>query len=73
MREMKNSNIIWLGSIPSDWNILRVKNTSWLKGRIGWDGLKSEEFTDEGPYLITGTDFSDGKVNWDRMSRESIS
>ena len=65
MREMKNSNIIWLGSIPSDWNILRVKNTSWLKGRIGWDGLKSEEFTDEGPYLITGTDFSDGKVNWD--------
>lgn len=65
MREMKDSNIVWLGTIPSDWNILRVKNTSWLKGRIGWDGLKSEEFTDEGPYLITGTDFSGGKVNWD--------
>jgi len=64
-REMKESGIPWIGRIPSHWNILRIKNTSWLKGRIGWDGLKSSEFIDDGPYLITGTDFSNGRVNWD--------
>lgn len=64
-REMKDSKILWIGNIPQNWNILRIKNTSWLKGRIGWDGLKADEFQDNGPYLITGTDFQDGYVNWD--------
>lgn len=65
MREMKDSGIVWIGKIPSAWNVLRIKNSSWLKGRIGWDGLKADEFTDEGPFLITGTDFNDGIVNWE--------
>ena len=63
--EMKDSGIVWIGQIPKEWNIVRIKHTSWLKGRIGWDGLKSDEFIDKGPYLITGTDFINGIVNWD--------
>lgn len=63
--EMKNSGIPWIGETPKKWEIMRIKDTSWLKGRIGWDGLKASEFIDEGPYLITGTDFCNGYVNWD--------
>lgn len=63
--EMKDSGIPWIGKIPKKWEIMRIKDTSWLKGRIGWDGLKASEFIDDGPYLITGTDFCDGYVNWD--------
>lgn len=63
--EMKNSGIPWIGEMPEKWEVMRIKDTSWLKGRIGWDGLKASEFIDEGPYLITGTDFCDGYVNWD--------
>ena len=62
---MKDSGIEWIGRIPKDWKTIKIKFTSWLKGRIGWDGLKSSEFIEEGPYLITGTDFLDGKINWD--------
>lgn len=62
--EMKNSGIEWIGEIPNHWDILRMKHVAWLKGRIGWDGLKAEEFVENGPYLITGTDFENGKVNW---------
>ncbi|MHB1459495.1 MAG: restriction endonuclease subunit S [Armatimonadota bacterium] len=36
-----------------------------LRARIGWQGLRSDEFTDNGPYLVTGTDFVDGKIDWD--------
>ena len=61
---MKNSGIEWIGEIPQNWSTVRIKNVSWLKGRIGWDGLKSSEFIDSGPYLITGTDFSNGSINW---------
>jgi type I restriction enzyme S subunit len=40
--------------------------SSYLKGRIGWQGLKASEFVPDGPYLITGTDFENGRVEWDR-------
>ena len=36
-----------------------------LRARIGWQGLRSEEFIDFGPFLVTGTDFKYGKIDWD--------
>lgn len=62
--EMKDSGVEWIGKIPTKWSTIKIKFTSWLKGRIGWDGLKSTEFIDNGPYLITGTDFVNGEINW---------
>lgn len=66
MRKMKDSGIAWIGEIPETWKVGRIKYNYYLKGRIGWQGLKSSEFIDEGPYLITGTDFEDNKVVWSR-------
>jgi type I restriction enzyme S subunit len=50
--------------VDLDWPRTTIKKSSYLKGRIGWQGLKAAEFTDHGPYLITGTDFCDGKIEW---------
>ena len=63
--KLKDSGVEWIGKIPEGWDVIRLKHASWLKGRIGWQGLRSEEFIDEGPYLITGTDFKDGHINWE--------
>ncbi|GAA0287161.1 restriction endonuclease subunit S [Psychrosphaera haliotis] len=38
---------------------------SHVRGRIGWKGLKSHEYTDEGPYLIAGTHIKGDKIQWD--------
>ena len=62
---MKDSGIEWIGAIPAHWKTLRLKYTSTLKGRIGWQGLRTDEYIEEGPYLITGTDFDNGVINWD--------
>ena len=64
MRRMKDSGIEWIGEIPEEWAVGRIKYNYYLKGRIGWQGLKADEFTDDGPYLVTGTDFINGTVNW---------
>ena len=64
-RAMKDSGIEWLGDIPADWSVGRIKYNYYLKGRIGWQGLKADEFIDEGAFLVTGTDFMNGRVNWD--------
>lgn len=65
IEQMKPSGIDWIGEIPTDWNIKRVKYLASLKGRIGWQGLTSEEYIDEGPFLITGIDFCNGGIDWE--------
>jgi len=54
-----------LAEIPYHWTPVPLKYSAYMKGRIGWQGLKQSEFVDEGPYLITGMDFKNGKLNWD--------
>ena len=61
----KDSGVEWIGEIPEHWGVSKIKFTTYVKGRIGWQGLRADEFIDEGPYLVTGTDFVDGLVNWD--------
>ena len=71
---MRNSGIPWVGDIPKDWEMYRIKYNTFLKGRIGWQGLNSNDFIDEGYCLITGTDFDNkGGINWHtcyRISKE---
>lgn len=62
--ELKESGVEWIGRIPVNWTYTKIRYTTRLNGRIGWQGLTSEEYTDEGPYLITGTDFINGKINF---------
>lgn len=64
---MKDSGIKWIGDIPDTWDVIKVKYNCSLKGRIGWQGLTTDEYVDEGPYLITGTDFNvnEGNIDWD--------
>src|SRR6185295_1081520 len=47
------------------WPTTSIGRSSYLRGRIGWQGLKAAEFIDEGPFLVTGTDFFGGRINWD--------
>ena len=59
--EYKETNIEWLGNIPSHWGTVPLKYVCYMKGRIGWQGLTQSEFIDEGPYLITGMNFKKGR------------
>ncbi|EQB9114861.1 restriction endonuclease subunit S [Campylobacter upsaliensis] len=70
--ESKNSGIEYLGLIPHHWEAVKVKFTAYVKGRIGFHGLNSNEFRyDEGAYLVTGNDFDNNEVIWDKCRRVS--
>jgi type I restriction enzyme S subunit len=56
----------WLQQIPSDWKLIRVKYISILKGRLGWQNLRSDEYTEEGPYLVTSEHFINDRIDWNR-------
>ncbi len=52
--------------LPEKWELKTIGDTSFLKGRIGWQGLTTKEYLSKGNYLlVTGTDFNDGDINWD--------
>jgi type I restriction enzyme S subunit len=65
--EYKSFGIESLGDIPAHWKINKLNRICYMKGRIGWQGLKQSEFTSEGPYLITGMNFKDGIIRWDEV------
>jgi type I restriction enzyme, S subunit len=47
------------------WVEKRLGDTAILKARIGWQGLTTAEYLDTGNfYLVTGTDFKDGFIDW---------
>ena len=54
-----------LPGFHGEWEALKMSEKSTLKARIGWQGLTTAEYLRSGEYyLVTGTDFIDGRVNW---------
>ena len=62
-------------NVPSEWKLLKIKDIASVHGRIGWKGLKREEYTETGPLMLSvwsliddypyGIDYS---ININRLS-----
>ncbi|MDY6822499.1 MAG: restriction endonuclease subunit S [Thermodesulfobacteriota bacterium] len=54
-----------LPGFEGEWTELSMSRHAILKARIGWQGLRTDEYLSSGGhYLITGTDFENGGINW---------
>ena len=54
-----------LPDFQGKWKPLNMSENSTLKARIGWQGLTTAEYLKTGEYyLVTGTDFANGRVEW---------
>lgn len=64
-----NTQVSEVDLIPNSWKIQQLEYISFIKGRIGWQGLKENEFTNnqEEPFLITGMNFKDGVIRWSEV------
>lgn len=51
--EMKNSGLNWLGQIPSHWELVRLGYSSRIRARLGWRGLKANEYVDSGYVFLS--------------------
>ena len=57
---------IRFNGFTEDWEQRKLSEVATMHARIGWQNLRTSEFLDSGEYmLITGTDFDDGRVNYD--------
>lgn len=63
MREMKDSGVQWVGHIPSDWSIIRIKQLADLTKEnsfIDGDWIESPYITDNGILYFTTGNIGDG-------------
>jgi len=51
--EMKDSGVEWLGMIPRDWEVKKLKHLAVLNGRIGFRGYSKEDLVDEPEGALT--------------------
>ena len=66
-RKIKYSRFHWIGDVPSNWELIKLAYLCSLKGRIGWKGLRSDEFLESSyAYLVTGQDFLGDTVEWSK-------
>jgi len=55
-------------SLPNGWAESKIGNLLYFAGRIGWKGLKAEEYTEEGPLLLSVYNLNDGdEVTYHRV------
>ena len=56
---------IRLKGFCGEWNNLTLSQIATMHARIGWQNLRKDEFLSKGDYyLITGTDFIDGAIDY---------
>jgi type I restriction enzyme S subunit len=67
----KASGAEWLEQVPAHWKIKAIGAISSLKGRLGWQGLKADEYRDDGPYVVSSAHFLERRIMWDQCPRVS--
>ena len=57
------------GLIPIHWELPKLGNILYIKGRIGWKNLRKSDYTKEGYAIFTGKMFIGDKVDWMEAER----
>lgn len=66
--KMKDSGIEWIGEIPDDWNVRILSKFIWLRARLGWKGLKAEEYVEFGYPFLSAFNIINNQLNWSDLN-----
>lgn len=71
MREMKDSGIDYIGTIPSDWSLTKIKFCAYIFGRIGFRGYTEQDLVDyeeDGAITLSPSNFHDMKMDYKKCT-----
>ncbi|MGJ9371689.1 restriction endonuclease subunit S [Nesterenkonia sp. CF4.4] len=55
VRDLVDSGVEWLGQLPSDWTVATLGRECWVRARLGWKGLKADEYVCDAGYPMLST------------------
>ncbi len=65
---MKYSGVDWIGEIPEHWATIRLGYCAWIRARLGWKGLKSDEYVDNGYPFLSAFNIVNNKLDWNKLN-----
>jgi type I restriction enzyme S subunit len=68
--EYKDTGVEWLGSVPLEWEVTKLKYTASIFGRIGFRGYTVSDIVDEGDGAVV---LSPSNIDGDRFTLEKRS
>ena len=66
--KLKPSGINWIGDIPSHWETIRLGFCSWIRARLGWKGLKANEYVDNGYAFLSAFNIQNNQLVWEPLN-----
>lgn len=70
--KMKDSGVDWLGETPEHWYISRFCYETWVRARLGWKGLKADEYVDEGYIFLATPNIKDSEIDFTNVNYISL-
>ncbi|MCZ2404944.1 restriction endonuclease subunit S [Paenarthrobacter sp. Z7-10] len=67
----KPSDIPWLGDIPAGWGASRMSYEVWVRARLGWKGLKAEEYVLDGVAFLSTPNIKGRDIDFKDVNRIS--
>lgn len=65
----RDSGVDWLGALPESWSVSRVGFETWVRARLGWKGLKADEYVDDGYLFLSTPDIKGREIDFSRTNR----
>ena len=65
---MKDSGIDWIGEIPKHWNSVHFWKVNYIRGRLGWKGLKADEYQEMGYPFLSAFNIIKDKLDWNDVN-----
>lgn len=64
----KASGVEWLEQVPAEWEISKLGYLSWVRARLGWKGLKAEEYVSEGYALLATPNIKFREIDFENVN-----
>jgi len=63
-----DSGVEWLGEIPEGWSISKLGYEAWVRARLGWKGLKAEEYVDNGFIFLSTPNIKGSSIDFENVN-----
>lgn len=64
----KKSGIEWIGNIPEHWTVTKFKYVLYIRGRLGWKGLKADEYEETGHVLLATPNIKRRDIDFENVN-----
>lgn len=64
-KETKKSRVEWVDEIPVGWSNIKLKHCTYIRARLGWKGLKADEYVEAGYPLLSAFNIVNSKLDFE--------